>query len=189
MAQIKYKPRDWTSAITAIDRMKDWSQLTYSELNEDGEKYILINFSDYDVEEAFYAGMLLEFQDQSNNNNKKQEEMIDLRKNKDAYRFNKEDGKWYIDLPNWTGTKGELQMVGGADTLLDNLSNNGETVTLELSTDKECPKGFETLKRIVRTPPNGCLYHLGLSPVWLCDVTKFVFDGVFPKRIHFNVNQ
>jgi hypothetical protein len=21
--------------------------------------------------------------------------------------------------------------------------------------------------------------------VWLCDVTKFVFDGKFPKRIHF----
>jgi hypothetical protein len=80
MAQIKYKPRDWTSAITAIDRMKDWSQLTYSELNEDGEKYILIDLPDYDVEGAFYTGMLLEFQDQSNNNNKKQEEVNDLRK-------------------------------------------------------------------------------------------------------------
>ena len=104
-----------------------------------------------------------------------------------THRFNKEEGKWYIDLPDWTGTKGELQMVGGADTLLDHLSNNGTTVTVDLSTDKECPKGFETLKRIVRTPPNGCLYHLGLSPVWLCDVTKFVFNGEFPKRIHFNV--
>lgn len=105
------------------------------------------------------------------------------------HTFNKEEGKWYIDLPDWTGTKAELQMVGGADTLLDHLSNNGTTVTVELSTDKECPKGFETLKRIVRTPPNGCLYHLGIKPVWLCDVTKFVFNGEFPKRIHFNVNQ
>ena len=41
------------------------------------------------------------------------------------YTFNKEQGCWYIDLPNWEGTKGELQMVGGADTLLDRLSNNG----------------------------------------------------------------
>jgi hypothetical protein len=191
MAQIKYKPNNWSNAINTLDRLKRWSQMTYSELNEDGEKYILINLPDNDVEEAFYTGMLLEFGDQSEENNKniKQEEMIDLRKNKNAYRFNKEDGKWYIDLPDWTGTKGELQMVGGADTLLDHLSNNGDTVLVDLSTDKECPEGFETLKKIVRTPPNGCLYHLGLSPVWLCDVTKFVFDGVFPKRIHFNVNQ
>jgi hypothetical protein len=41
--------------------------------------------------------------------------MIDLRKNKNAYRFNKEEGRWYIDLPNWTGGKAALQMVAGAD--------------------------------------------------------------------------
>jgi hypothetical protein len=188
MAQIKYKPNDWSSVISTLDTIKRWSQVTYSELNEDGEKYILINLPDNDVEGAFYTGQLIEFADQDNNNNIKQKEVIDLRKNKNAYRFNKEDGKWYIDLPNWTGTKAELQMVGGADTLLDHLSNNGDTVLVDLSTDKECPEGFETLKRIIQTPPNGCIYHLGFSPVWLCNVTKFVFDGVFPKRIHFKVN-
>ena len=31
------------------------------------------------------------------------------------FTFNKEQGQWYIDLPEWTGTKGELKMVGGAD--------------------------------------------------------------------------
>jgi hypothetical protein len=107
------------------------------------------------------------------------------------YTFNKEDNKWYIDLPTWTGTKAELQMVGGADTLLDHLSNNGTTVDVDISIDNlflNKEKGFQTLKRIIQTPPNGCIYHLGLKPVWLCDVTKFVFDGIFPKRIHFKVN-
>jgi len=113
--------------------------------------------------------------------------MIDLRKNKNAYRFNKEEGRWYIDLPNWTGGKAALEMVAGADTLLDKLSNNGETVLISLSTEDKCPEGYETLKRIVKTPPNGCMYHLGIKPVWLCDVTKFVFDGIFPKRIHFKI--
>jgi hypothetical protein len=103
------------------------------------------------------------------------------------YTFNKEQGCWYIDLPNWNGTKGELQMVGGADTLLDHLSNNGITVDVMLSTDKICPEGFETLKRIFQTPPNGCIYHLGFTPVWLCNVTKFVFEGIFPKKINFKV--
>ncbi len=103
------------------------------------------------------------------------------------YTFKKEQGKWYIELPTWTGTKAELQMVGGADTLLDHLSNKGTTVTIDISTDKKCPEGFETLKRIIQTPPNGCIYHLGFSPVWLCNVTKFVFDGIFPKQINFMV--
>ena len=104
------------------------------------------------------------------------------------YTFNKENNNWYIDLPNWTGTKGELQMVGGADTLLDQLSNNGTTVNVTLSTEKEFNStGFQTLKRIVKTPPNGCVYHLGFAPVWLCNVTRFVFDGIFPRQIHFKV--
>ena len=104
------------------------------------------------------------------------------------YTFNKEQGSWYIDLPNWTGTKGELQMVAGADTLLDHLSNNGITVNVALSTEKGFSNsGFQTLKRIVKTPPNGCMYHLGFTPVWLCNVTKFVFDGIFPRQIHFKV--
>jgi hypothetical protein len=107
------------------------------------------------------------------------------------YTFNKEQGRWYIVLPTWTGTKAELQMVAGADTLLDHLSNNGDTVDVTISTDNlllSKETGFQTLKRIIQTPPNGCMYHLGMKPVWLCDVTKFVFDGEFPKRIHFKVN-
>jgi hypothetical protein len=70
MAQIKYKPNEWSSAIDTLDTIKRWSQVTYSELNEDGEKYILINIPDNDVEGAFYAGMLMEFGDQIKNKNK-----------------------------------------------------------------------------------------------------------------------
>ncbi len=104
------------------------------------------------------------------------------------YTFNKEQGSWYIDLPDWTGTKADLQMVAGADTLLDHLSNNGTSVNVSLSTDKATKdSGFQTLKKIVKTPPNGCIYHLGFTPVWLCNVTKFVFEGIFPKQIYFKV--
>ena len=103
------------------------------------------------------------------------------------YTFNKENGCWYIDLPNWSGTKAELQMVAGADRLLDKLSNNGTTVDLMISTDRVSPIGFDSLKRIIQTPPNGWVYHFGIVPVWLCNVTKFVFDGIFPQQINFKV--
>jgi len=103
------------------------------------------------------------------------------------YTFKKEQGCWYIDLPNWKGTKAELQMVAGADKLLDLLSNNTNEVTLSLCTNKKCPEGYQTLKKAIKTPINGCIYFLNLTPIWLCDVTKFVFNGIFPKQIHFKV--
>ena len=53
------------------------------------------------------------------------------------YTFNKENGSWYIDLPNWEGTKAELQMVAGADTLLDKLSNQGTSVNVTMSIEKK----------------------------------------------------
>ena len=103
------------------------------------------------------------------------------------FTFNKEQGQWYIDLPEWTGTKGELQMVGGADKLLDHLSNNETTITVSLSIEKLPKEGYQTLKRVIQTPPNGCIYHLGIKPIWLCNVTKFIFEGIFPWQIHFRV--
>ena len=51
--------------------------------------------------------------------------------------FYKENGTWYIDLPEFLeaglGTKANLMMVAGADTLLDELSDNGNRVTLAFS--------------------------------------------------------
>ena len=45
-------------------------------------------------------------------------------------KFNKEGKLWYIDLPQWTGTKAELEMVAGADKLLDALNTNKENNTV-----------------------------------------------------------
>ena len=103
-----------------------------------------------------------------------------------TYTFNKEEGKWYIDLPEWQESKSALQMVAGADILLDELSNNQTSVNISIST-KQKLDNYTTLKKIMNTPlTGGALYHLGLKPIWLCDVTKFVF-GEFPQKIHFKI--
>ena len=39
------------------------------------------------------------------------------------FKFYKEDNKWFVDLPEWEGEKDDLEMVMGADLLLDILSN------------------------------------------------------------------
>jgi hypothetical protein len=66
-----------------------------------------------------------------------------------VHRFYKDDQGWFIDLPEFLeaglGTKGNLAMVAGADTLLDRLSNNGDEVILRISDEdfkgSEVPSG------------------------------------------------
>lgn len=104
------------------------------------------------------------------------------------YRFYiEEDGRWFIDLPEWTGEKAELQMVAGADIMLDSfLTTNSNDVWLTISEDE-----FEGSQKLVFIATaddiqNGAYYVLesqGLY-MWLCDVTKFVFGGYFPETIY-----
>jgi hypothetical protein len=109
------------------------------------------------------------------------------------YQFNKEpDGKWYIVLPNWTGNKSELEMVEGADKMLDYVSSGANEVVLALS---EQPF-FQTERLILihdysQQTGGGGIYLLKNydgktlnQEMWLCKVTGFVF-GKLPPVIYF----
>lgn len=103
-------------------------------------------------------------------------------------KFNKEEGLWYIDLPEWTGEKSALRMVAGADKLLDKLSDKRDTVILDVSEEEPKEEGFERLKWLMNTPfVGGATYTSKYFPVWLCDVVKFVYDGRFPKNLYYKV--
>jgi len=41
--------------------------------------------------------------------------------------------RWYIDLPGWKGSIADLEMVQGADTMLDKVSDNTNECALEMS--------------------------------------------------------
>jgi hypothetical protein len=106
--------------------------------------------------------------------------------------FNKEsDNRWYVDLPEWEGPKADLEMVSGADTMLDIISQGDGTTTLYM--DTEYHDGFEILHfdKLATELGNGAYYTMekyqGIEfdlEMWLCDVTKFVFDE-FPTKIYF----
>lgn len=111
---------------------------------------------------------------------------------KKVYRFYKYGifENWYVDLPEWKGSLGDLQMVLGADTMLDILSNNGNEVWLEFSTKRFI--GSSCLRLMGKDPrtDEGMVYNLKTYKgrklnldMWLCDVTKFVF-GDFPEKIY-----
>lgn len=113
-------------------------------------------------------------------------------------RFYKEpDNSWFVDLPEWTGAKADLQMVAGADTMLEFLSDGKTEVWLEISEEEFTTESLEeTVKlyfvREATELKNGAFYNLQTFSeelinleVWLCDVTLFVF-GHFPKTIYIS---
>ncbi len=122
------------------------------------------------------------------------------------YTFKKEkSGRWYIDLPHFDGPKEALEMVEGADTMLELILNifykEGEIkIALRCETEpfegsneliKKDVSGDESKTEIIETV-GGMYYDLskynGLSfnaEMWLCDVTLYVF-GKFPEKIYIN---
>tara|TARA_B100000768_G_scaffold36890_1_gene35558 strand:+ start:872 stop:1204 length:333 start_codon:yes stop_codon:yes gene_type:complete len=105
-------------------------------------------------------------------------------------KFNKEGKLWYIDLPQWTGFKAELEMVAGADKLLDALDVNKENTIKLLVSTKPLPRSNITLSKLVNCF-GGATYMVKSTgfnrPIWICAVTKYVFGGLLPKRIYIKI--
>lgn len=108
-------------------------------------------------------------------------------------RFYKEsDNRWYVDLPEWTGDKSDLEMVYGADTMLDYMSQGELSINVRLSEEFfEHSDKLEFIREATELG-NGAYYKLEKYKsinidlyMWLCDVTKFVF-GDFPKIIYIS---
>lgn len=108
-------------------------------------------------------------------------------------------GRWYAVIPEWEGSKAELEMVSGADTLLDiiNLNNwEDNKVILELFPDEDIKpdQKYDGHFTIIKEDDQiGGGWYIGryqkivVEEVWLCDVTKFVF-GYMPKNIAYLIH-
>ncbi len=112
-----------------------------------------------------------------------------------TFRFYKDEEGWFVDLPEWEGTKGELQMVMGADSFLEILAQGENEIDVTLSTEPF--QNAEVLHFLYVGRLEGPEYgeggwyylkeYLGIPfdlKMWLCDVTKFVF-GELPNKIYF----
>jgi hypothetical protein len=143
-----------------------------------------------------------------------EEEIIkQLKKVTVTKKFYKENGMWYIDLPEFLeaglGNKNDLLMIDGADTLLDilagnkpNKSVNGTELTLTLGneafdnythtlTKKLIGKNQDLLVQKGHAPVDYGVYYdvkeLDSHQVWLCPVTEYVFGGNYPDKIWLSV--
>lgn len=115
------------------------------------------------------------------------------------------DGRWYIDLPEYikagVGTKGNLQMVAGADTWLDKLSNNTDEVTLTFSNQffEGCQDqmiqsliayGGAAMIELTKDELDTGMWYTTTAghELWLCPVTKYVFgSNYYPSIIFYSI--
>lgn len=106
------------------------------------------------------------------------------------YKFYKTGREWFIDLPEFLeqgGSIGDLQMVDGADKMLDMMAEHNETVTVLV--DREKFNGADLLILTEKCDPYiGGGYYLMKEyqgqeinkTMWLCQVTEFVFGDIPP---------
>ena len=100
------------------------------------------------------------------------------------FRFVKLSGKWFVDIP-WNGMIEDLQLVNGADVLLEQYNKDGIVRCSVLEpTDKLLPNF--SLACFTRKDYNylGATYSVVNDrfngDVWLCSVLKHVF-GEYPE--------
>ena len=132
-----------------------------------------------------------------------------------THAFYKENGIWYIDLPEFLdaglGTKANLMMVAGADTFLDKISNNGKRVKIEIGGEFSTMQNLnhydyhllktnygmdkQLLDSVGHAPVDYGAYYdatkIGADEIdhklWLCPVTEYVFGGYYPEVIYIKV--
>lgn len=110
-----------------------------------------------------------------------------------TFRFYKDQkNAWYVDLPDWNGSKAELEMVQGADTMLDKVSGNTVEVTLKMS-DQTFDGAELLILQCARTTDAGgggdyLLERYQAEEInyklWLCEVVEWVFKDL-PETIYF----
>jgi hypothetical protein len=107
-----------------------------------------------------------------------------------TYKFIKTGQDWYIDLPEYIeqgGSAGDLQMIDGADKMLDMMAEGKNSVTLNIAREQ-----FERSDILILTekcdPYIGGGYYIMKQyegqeinrTMWLCQVTEFVFGDIPP---------
>ncbi|MBN9296024.1 MAG: hypothetical protein J0I41_03385 [Filimonas sp.] len=114
----------------------------------------------------------------------------------EIYKFVREENKWFIDLPEYIaggGYKGDLQMVEGADKMLDIMAGESDYVNLSMAREAFADADKLILTEICDPILGGGMYFIKAydgqeinQTMWLCEVTKFVF-GDLPEEIFVKV--
>ena len=101
-----------------------------------------------------------------------------------------ENGKWYIQYPEYDGDQEDLEMIGNAAELLDEMTTDGLYVTLDVRLEgnqyMHCLKlvKHDEIGGTYEVTDHGCFD----KDVWLCNVVHYLF-GEHPEEIYFNIKR
>jgi len=110
----------------------------------------------------------------------------------DNYKFYKTGDEWFVDLPEYLekgGSHADLQMVEGADEMLEIMSDGQKRVMVKISNTRFDDADLLVLKEKCELPKGGGIYlmkefegkKIDLK-LWLCKVIDFVF-GEIPTQL------
>lgn len=105
----------------------------------------------------------------------------------DFERF--DDGSWYVIFPEYEGDQDDLEMVNGADKMLDALTEDNLYVSLNVSTVDEFM--FPFILELQSHDAYGAYYNVIDCPeyngtIWLCNVTHDFF-GEHPEKLYCSI--
>lgn len=96
-----------------------------------------------------------------------------------------QNSRWYIEIPNYTGPQEDLEMVCGADSLLDILAQEENSVHISVFTYPISNPKF--ILCFSEEESDGAWYHVvGMQShlkIWLCKVIKYLYPG-FPLILY-----
>ncbi len=103
-----------------------------------------------------------------------------------------EDGRWYVVFPEYEGDHADLEMVDGADKMLDALTEDGLYATLNVELEEPTDGDYFTLE-IEAHDEDGAFYNVKNcdkfeGTVWLCNVVHEFF-GNHPDTIYCRVEE
>lgn len=107
--------------------------------------------------------------------------------------FGPKRDRWYIDLPEWQGPRANLEMVAGADTMLDVFAQGQERINVTFTNYE----AHEIDPDLLLTHEGGGTYSVSVlkenysdapEKLWLCGVTLFVFNSDYPKHLSVKYN-
>ena len=111
----------------------------------------------------------------------------------DTYTFIREEGRWFIHLPEYTElgyNSADLEMVDGAHKLLNSISCGRNRLIVRISTEAFDGADVLELVELCEGAGGGAFYRMSTcngievnTTMWICDIPLFIF-GDMPPRIY-----
>ncbi len=113
-----------------------------------------------------------------------------LRKREFSLSFTKEDSKWYVCFSDWGFKKSQLEMVSGANVMLDKMAGDELEVHLTVKIPKDKSQHFDDCIECNKVDQLGLKYGATYKTnygdeFWICPVTLFVL-GRYPEVMYIS---